>query len=558
MEPSLASDPVLECARSRCRGLTTFLLALAPSLAALGAVPWFVTQDGPAHLYNAQIIAQSFRPDSPFAAYYFVSWEPLPNWAGHLTLLGLISVIPSRWADRAMTAIVLVGFAGSLVWLRWRTRGWRGMPPAALLAVLLALNMTWLLGFTNFLLGACLFPVTLGVWWRGRERLSAGRVAALMALLTLGYFCHLVSLGLTAVGLAVLAVLTPAPAGTWRARLVRTAAGAIPLIPLGLCYLSLSRRGGRLSPQWDHLTDPFSIRAWVGQVAWAEPVSIASRIVLPFVPTSWRGLGLLTPVLWLVLALALALVAMLRSDRQDRARSGGVGRGWAALAALFVLGGLMSPDTLGPAHGQYLPQRIVLLGLAAIMPLFDLDAKGWAGRGCAAALTVALAIQSTFVWEYALTCQDQVGALVRARPKVGRSQRVATVLSDIRTRFRANPLLHADCLFGVDTGNILWSNYETRFYYFPVQFRPEIDRPDASDLESISLELDPDRRAESWARVLERHHRAIDVLVVWGTDPPLDAVSERWFRVVDREGPVRIFRPRGPADRSHSTCKFPP
>ena len=37
------------------------------------------------------------------------------------------------------------------------------MPVASALAVLLALNLTWLLGFTSFLLGACLFPIALGV-----------------------------------------------------------------------------------------------------------------------------------------------------------------------------------------------------------------------------------------------------------------------------------------------------------------------------------------------------------------------------------------------------------
>ena len=41
------------------------------------------------------------------------------------------------------------------------------MPLVALLAVLLALNLTWLLGFYSFLLGACLYPITLGLWWAG-------------------------------------------------------------------------------------------------------------------------------------------------------------------------------------------------------------------------------------------------------------------------------------------------------------------------------------------------------------------------------------------------------
>src|SRR4051794_40398089 len=44
---------------SRRLGLTVGLLALLPSLSAIWMVPWMVTQDGPAHLYNASIIAHS-------------------------------------------------------------------------------------------------------------------------------------------------------------------------------------------------------------------------------------------------------------------------------------------------------------------------------------------------------------------------------------------------------------------------------------------------------------------------------------------------------------------
>src|SRR5204862_3079364 len=100
-------------------------------------------------------------------------------------------------------------FAVSIVWLRWRVVGWRGMPGAALMAVALAINLPWLLGFGSFLLGACLFPITLGLWWQGRDQLGPGRALALGALMMLGYFCHLVSLGLTVVGLVVLAAVTP-------------------------------------------------------------------------------------------------------------------------------------------------------------------------------------------------------------------------------------------------------------------------------------------------------------------------------------------------------------
>src|SRR5437763_16956079 len=91
-------------------------LALTPAIAAIWSTPWFVTQDGPAHLYNAQIIARSGDPASPFRNFYQVRWDPLPNWAGHLALAGLLQVMPARAADRLMTSLTLVGFAASIAW----------------------------------------------------------------------------------------------------------------------------------------------------------------------------------------------------------------------------------------------------------------------------------------------------------------------------------------------------------------------------------------------------------------------------------------------------------
>ena len=78
-----------------------------------------------------------------------------------------------------------------------------------LLAALVALNFLWLMGFTSFLLGCALFPITLGVWWGGRAELKVPRLAALSLLLVLGYFAHLVSLGLTVLALGLLAILAP-------------------------------------------------------------------------------------------------------------------------------------------------------------------------------------------------------------------------------------------------------------------------------------------------------------------------------------------------------------
>ena len=78
---------------------------------------------------------------------------------------------------------------------------------------------------------------------------------------------------------------------------------ALPLVPLGLVYLNLSRRGGPLRPEWGHLTHPLSPRAWAVQLTWADPISIASKTMLPFSTAPSRAAGLLAPVAWLLVAL---------------------------------------------------------------------------------------------------------------------------------------------------------------------------------------------------------------------------------------------------------------
>lgn len=536
-----------DSARSRRWGLWVFFVSLLPALVAVWSTPWFVTQDGPAHLYNAQIITRSFDADSPFNAFYHVRWQPLPNWVGHLSLALLLRAMPAREADRIMTTLTLVGFAASIVWLRWRVVGWRGMPLAALLAVLLAINLPWLLGFTSFMLGACLFPITLGIWWHGRDRLWPGRVVALSVLVVLGYFSHLVSLGLTVVGLAVLALFAP---GERRfARAGWTALGLLPLLPLGWIYVGLTRQGGPMDPKWKHVEHPLDLHSWHAQLSWADPISLGSKIILPFQEGASLRFALLTPLVAFAISMVFEGITMAR-DRWSSpaaAMSWPDRRGWGILTAVLILGGVAGPDTLGESHGNYLPQRVLLFGLVALVPLLDLEAKTWTGRATALILVWAVAIQSAFLWEYAATSNRNVNALLQARPAIGSNQRVATLLMGIPSRFRSNSILHADNLLGVDTGNVMWNNYETRHYYFPVQFNPGVDRPDSETLELLSLNDDPDDRRDNawrWWHMLGAHHKSIDVLLTWGKNTELDQISNHWFESVYENGNVRVLRHR--------------
>jgi hypothetical protein len=217
------------------------------------------------------------------------------------------------------------------------------------------------------------------------------------------------------------------------------------------------------------------------------------------------------------------------------------------LAALLILGGILGPDSLGEAHGNYLPQRIVLLGLVALVPIFDIDTLRLWGRGCAAALAVAVMLQSAIVWDYARYSNRTAGQMIRARDSVGSRQRVVAVLASTSSRFRANPLLHAVDWLGVNSGNVVWNNYETLHYYFPVQFRTGLNRPLPDELEWVTLHEDPSEtaaRSRAWEEILAQHAPSIDVVVEWKSDPALDAITTRWFNRVESRGDIQIYRRR--------------
>src|SRR5512138_2843327 len=89
----VAADLLSDSPPSRRWGLIVFGLFVIPALAAIWLVPYFVTQDGPLHLLNAHITLELLKQQSAFNNLYTVHWSPLPYWAGHLFLTGLLSLV---------------------------------------------------------------------------------------------------------------------------------------------------------------------------------------------------------------------------------------------------------------------------------------------------------------------------------------------------------------------------------------------------------------------------------------------------------------------------------
>ena len=533
-----------------------FGLALLLVSAAIWGVQWFVTQDGLAHLYNAHILLELRKPGAHLAEVYRAAWSPLPNLAGHLSLMALLTVMPPRWADRTIIITTCVGLACAVAWLRVRVAGWRGAPGAALLAVLLALNWMWLMGFYSFLLGACLYCLTLGMWWVRRERFNWRAALLIAALLVIGYFCHIVSFGLTVVGLGVLAVATPG--ANWRRRIAWTAASCVPTLPLLLVYRALMKAGGGAArPVWRQLESVWSLRAWLLRWAAAATLQLSGRKYLPFSAAEAGWHAVLAPTVLAAVGLALLLAVAWAASRSPSRRPWRVEeRGWWALALLLFAIWSVAPDDLGEQHGSFLRPRLLLLALIALVPLLRFDLPVRVARWGTGLIAAALLVQIAWVWDYALATNRTATEFSRAQSFVGSEQRIGTILlpdapSATPSRFTVHPLLHLDAMLGIGNGNVVWNNYETAYYLFPVKCRDPQAAQRAQRLDDANRQLPMSGlsaapQLQPWAALLARDHGEIDRLLVWGDAPELSATLRPWYEAepVFASEHLRVFRAR--------------
>ena len=55
----------------------------------------------------------------------------------------------------------------------------------------------------------------------------------------------------------------------------------LPLVPLGIVYMRLSRQGGPIKPLWANLTWP-DLLGLGSRLGWVDPLTLSKKMVLPF------------------------------------------------------------------------------------------------------------------------------------------------------------------------------------------------------------------------------------------------------------------------------------
>jgi hypothetical protein len=463
-----------------------FYTLLAAWLLPLLTVEYFVTGDGPCHLYNSRVLLDwwSDRHVDFYEKYYHLNPNFDPNWISSFIMMQLLKIAFPPQAERLYLMLYVLTFAlGFRVLLRQ-------FNPSAVFLSSLALVFTYhhivLMGFYNNSMSLALWFWVVAAWWRWRDVASAYRQLALTLLFVVLYSAH--PIGFLFTGMMIAALIAGEAAYDLAAqmpfrqvaeRVVRRGAGLLAASLPGLILLVEFRA-----------RHPFKANESAGMANAGE--DLLRLTPLASLDTSEAPLALAVAIICILLGIA-AVVQRLRTRRLDRA-DGLVLFTIAATGILFFV-----PESL---RGMEMHRRMTVvpyLGLLLWAGLSDFPRTvRYAVLALATVLTAAfLYLRLPTHWEasrYAsevATCADQI-----------EDRTVVEVLNyewggrlpDGRTiGDRIWLFNHVSAYAAVRRTCILSDNYEANYWYFPIVWRWQANLYTQTDKDNINFDHRPPR-----------------------------------------------------------------
>lgn len=524
------------------------LLLLLFTCLPIWSVKYFINQDGSAHLYNAFLMLEILRGNPLVSDFYALNSISVPNSTGHWLMVLLLNIFSPFTITKIMQTVTFAGVVAAVGWLRHQTEGRIGLTTSFLLGAVFAFNWLWFMGFYNFMIGVIGFIFTLGLYYRWRENMNLFRSIILAVLILIVYLSHLISFGMLAASLILLALFAPKSRlkQTW----LWTFLAFLPVVPLMIIYKLLSESGGGVYPQWRYLSDPFSISSWISQLRGVDPFVIISRKRFPFSSESSSLFAIFTPIIWLFFAFFLLFVPFLKTALKNKA----VPKEKLPFLILFITFlfiALFSPDDFGYSHGSILRERIFICSLVFFVPLFEVNKNLILKRLAQFCLLLVICFQTAALWDYSLGTNREAEEFLSVREQISETDSLASVIimPDVM-HFHSSPMLNLNLLVGINKNVIVWDNYELGYYIFPIVAKTESDRQfirRLTESNGFGLNNPVENFAEKLGKLdsaLEANHDKIETMLVWGNEPRVQAVLNKWFESEPffENRRVRLFR----------------
>ena len=423
--------------------------------------PYFPSQDGPSHLYNAWVMKVLGNPEFPLiTSSYCMRWSLFPNWAGHAVMFSLLYIFSPITAEKIWISLIVLGLPSGIIFLaRSVAIGIKNpsVPWWTLLAFFFALNQSIFRGFYNHGMGMVIFVFCLAYYWKNNIRgWTAFRFLILNILLVISYFCHIVPFLLSLAAIAILQLSN-------RESILNSLRFFIGLVPTGLLLI------------YYKYSYPIQYRLRLPGVYYFKKEALyilQGKMLVGFdYHDNWYitfmallGIG----IIGMFLAALIGYRSSIQGDTRNRL----------IILTLVLLGiYFISPDKI--SGGKYLTMRL------ALYPLFPLIVWLKAPRNILLRIMLicSILILNLAHFEQSLTVQKEINnhykRIVCLAKTIPEGSFIATSRNFQRWNHKIRPILHAVSygIIGRDIVNLV--NYEARLPYFPVKWKrkPELKWP---------------------------------------------------------------------------------
>ena len=180
-----------------------FVLLLIFHIVPIWFFSYFPSQDGVSHIYNAHVLKEYHKHENYIIRNVWkLNLTIFPNWISHISLAGMLYIFPPIMAEKILLTLMIIGIPTSFLYFLnviHQENAW----VFSWLGFIFSYNYLLYMGFYNFTISISFFFLSLGYWWRHKDRIGTNNLIVLYSLLLLTYLSHIVSFGLVLLAISV-------------------------------------------------------------------------------------------------------------------------------------------------------------------------------------------------------------------------------------------------------------------------------------------------------------------------------------------------------------------
>lgn len=259
--------------------------------------------------------------------------------------------------------------------------------------------------------------------------------------------------------------------------------------------------------------------------------------------------SLASPVIWIVIAVAVAGLSALASGAVEEPRRR-IDASFLALFGLFAAISVVAPDEIG-LHGGVIRPRFFVLALAVFAAVFRFRNNFRAERFVQGILVLVFIFQVAALYDYANRSDATARNFLAAGDVIEAGDTVASIIVvEPSPRSLSHPEIQLSSIFAVVNRVFAWDNYEFGYYQFPVFVADRADREFALKFNfakvytSDTYDDELEQKLTVLGEILSAHPEKIDKLLMWGKNERIEAILSTSFNMtpIFENRAVRVFR----------------